>query len=92
MSSWWRKYAEANGVTITGAGSWKRICALHFGATAGSGSWPRRMATLVDTAGSPGLDPAVKGSWTRRLVDGDAQVSGSAGRLLVLNGGRAPLP
>ena len=90
MSSWWRIYAEQNGITITAGSSWAKICAAHFNATDNASSHPKRLALLVQDAGSPGLGDA--GSWSRRLAEDDSDtLEPSGARALAINGGRAPL-
>jgi hypothetical protein len=93
MASWWRQYAEAKGLTA-GSGSWERRVAVNtatsLGATlAPGGSWAKQLGLIVNTAGSPGL--GLGGSWTKRIADEDYVGTGSAGRMLVTAGGRAPL-
>ena len=79
MACWWRKIAEAQGITpsATAHGSWKRIVALAFVGTpaAGSvGSWPR---VLAQTA----TQPQTQGPWTKRLTP-TGQTGGSHARQL----------
>lgn len=103
MSCWWRIYCERNNLTLpaTGGGSWKRIAAMHYtynspgiggyGLPAGGCNWAKILRDVIQTAGSPGLDDTINGCHTKRLVEGNFTGSGSAARLLVLNGGRAPM-
>lgn len=93
MASWWRIYAETNGITITNNCSWKKIVALHHSVPTADvgGSWPKQLYRLVEAAGSPGVATGV-GSHSRRLADADdASLQPSGARMLAIHGGRAPL-
>jgi len=71
MSSWWRRYAESLGATITGK-SWRQTAIDATGvsrdtfAETGEGGWDRRIVTYFDAI--PGTGP-----WARHLVEGDPE-------------------
>jgi hypothetical protein len=92
MASWWRIYCETHGlINSVARGSWKKRAAYGFSAQDQNGnSWPKKLCTLVQSAGSPGLGP-LSGSATRKLPDEDANLESSAARMLALYGGRAPM-
>jgi hypothetical protein len=94
MACWWRIYCEQKGLTITNNSSWKKIAAIHFGATTKDvkGSWVGTLRALIATAGSPGINANDnKGSHGRTLVDRDKAIEPSHARMLTRYGGRAPL-
>lgn len=87
MSCWWRKVAQANGLTA-GSGSWKRRVATGFqgGLTlVGRGSWPRVLARSGAT-----VFRQQNSSWTARMTpatDPNAPHGASWARILFDNGG-----
>ena len=100
MTSWWRLYAESRGITMSPGSSWAKICAQYYEADIGS-SHAKRLALLVDAAGSPGLpvppDTGVSAGilgygWARRLADSDLDALQSSGaRAMYVAGARAPM-